>query len=155
MEKIHFSLETKDDNRFIRITRIIFGLICFAIALFWLMYRVMANQSDSAQWITITFLGLFGAYQVYAGFGLAEKFIEISQEKILLKQNSVFPSIELRTSQITRIDLYPFKVLFLTSPDKTVLLRFGISEPEKVEAIKKSIVRFAEENNLTFEIKSE
>ena len=155
MEKIHFSLETRDDNRFIRITRIVFGLICVVIALFWVFYRVLSVQSDSTQWITILFLVLFGAFQIFAGFGLAERFIEIHPEKIRLKQNSIFLPVELSKSQITRIDLYPLKILFFTGPENKILFRFGTSEPEKVEAIKESIVRFAEENNLPFEIKSE
>jgi hypothetical protein len=36
-----------------------------------------------------------------------------------------------------------------------VLLRFGISDPDKVEEIKSKIVEFADSNGLTLEIMSE
>jgi hypothetical protein len=155
MEKKYFSLETKDDNRFIKITRIIFGLVCVGIAIFWLIYRIMSGLSDSSQWITIGFLSLFGAFQVYAGFGYAERFIEFDHDKIRLKQNSVLPPIILTVSSMTKIDIYPFKVLFITKIGKPVLLRFGVSEPGKVESIKTELISFAERNSLTTEMKSE
>jgi hypothetical protein len=155
MEKRYFSLETRDDNKLTKIFRILFGLICCAIALFWLTFKFTSIQADSTQWITIAFLFSFGAFQIFAGFGLANRFIELNPDKIKLKQNYVLPAIELQPVHISRIELFPLKILFHLRNEKKVLLRFGISDPEKIELIKAEILKFADSNRLSLEIKSE
>jgi hypothetical protein len=155
MEKKYYSLETRDDNRVTKIFRIIFGLMCCAIAVFWITFRFISVRTDSTQWITISFLMLFGIFQILAGMGLAVKFIEIYADKIKLKQNSVLPAIELLAENIERIELYPLKVIFYILNDKKILLRFGISNPDNVELLKEEIIKFADSNKLTLELMSE
>jgi hypothetical protein len=155
MEKRYFSLEIREDNQLTKIFRIIFGLICCAIAVFWLTFKFTSIQADSTQWITIAFLFSFGAYQIIAGFGYAARYIELNSGKIKLKQNSFLPAIELLSGQVSRIELFPLKVLFFNQNGKKVLLRFGISDPDKVELIKAEIIRFADSNKISLEIMSE
>lgn len=155
MDKKHFSLEIRDDNRLTRVFRIIFGLICFAIAIFWLVYNFRAVKSDGTLWITVVFLVSFGLFQIYAGLGFAAKFIEISTEKIRVKKNSMLQAVDLNADQIEKIELFPLKVQIYTKPGKKTLLRFGISNPEKVEMIKDEIIKFADGNTFTFELKNE
>ena len=155
MEKKYFSLEIREDNQLTKISRIIFGLICCAIAIFWIIFKFLAIQADSTQWITIAFLISFGAFQIFAGFGLASRFIELNSGIIKLKQNSVLPAIELTSEQMSRIELFPLKVLFYTRNERKVLLRFGISDPDKVELIKAEIIKFADSNKISLEMMSE
>lgn len=155
MGKVYFTLEIRDDNRLTRIFRILFGLFCVAIALFWVIYNFVSVKEDGTQWITIAFLVAFGAYQVYAGFGFATRFIEFNTGNIKLKKNSIEPVIELQAGNIDRIELFPLKVIFYLRSGKKVLVRFGISEPEKVSHIKDEIATFAESSGLLLEIKNE
>jgi hypothetical protein len=155
MEKKYFSLEIRDDNRLTKIFRIIFGLICCAIAVFWVISNFISVRADGTQWITIVFLIAFGFFQVYAGFGFATKFIELNSNNIRLKRNSILPAVDIPSDQVERIELYPLKVQFFFKPGKMVLLRFGISDPDKIELIKAEIINFADFNNLTLDIKTE
>ena len=155
MDNKHFSLEIRDDNRLTKVFRIIFGLICFAIAIFWVVYNFRAVKEDKTLWITVAFLVSFGLFQIYAGFGFATKFIEISPEKIRLKKNSMFQAVDLYADQIEKVELFPLKVQIYTKSGKKTLLRFGVSNPGKVEEIKDEILRFAELKNLVLEIKNE
>lgn len=155
MEKRYFSLEIREDNRLTKIFRIILGLLCCAIAIFWVIYNFTSVKADGTQWITVAFLIAFGVFQIYAGFGLATKFIEFSTNNIRLKKNSIIPKIDISADQIERIELFPLKVQFFLRPGKKILLRFGISDPEKIELIKGEIVSFADSNNLTLEINTE
>ena len=152
MEKRYFSLEIRDDNRLTKLIRILFGLICSGIALFWVIYNFKSVKADGTLWITIAFLLCFGFFQIYSGFGLAAKFIELNSDNIRLKKNSLFPAIDLPSDQIEKIELFPLKVQFFISPGKKILLRFGISDPDKIELIKAEIISFADSNNLKLEI---
>ena len=155
MGKKYFSLEIRDDNRLTKIFRIIFGLLCCAIAIFWVIFNFRSVKSDGTLWITVAFLVLFGVFQIYSGFGLATRFIELSTNNIKLKKSSLLRATDLHADQIEKIELFPLKVLFYIKPVKKILLRFGISEPEKVELIKDEIISFADSNNLTLEIINE
>jgi hypothetical protein len=155
MEKEHFSLEISDDNRIIKVFRAFLGLLCIAIGIYWLLFNIGKGSQSSKQWITVAFLVGFGAYQIYAFLGLAVKFIEISSENIRLKKNSLSPVISFSPDQIRKIELFPLNVIFLYKSDKKVILRFGISDPGKVEDIKSKIVEFADSNGVNLEIMTE
>ena len=155
MEKEYFSLEIRDDNKLTKIFRIILGLLCCGIAAFWLIYNFKTVKAYGKQWITIAFLLCFGIFQIYAGIGLAIKFIEFTVNNIRLKKNSLLPEIDLPAEKIEKIELFPLKVHFIINQGKRILLRFGISDPDKIELIKSEIVRFADRNSLTLEIKKE
>ena len=155
MEKGYFSLEIRDDNRLTKIFRIIFGLSLCAIAIFWVIFNFGSVKADGTLWITVTFLISFGVFQIFTGFGLATKYIELNTNSIRLKKNSILPVVNLPADQIEKIELFPFKVHFFIRPGKKNLLRFGISDPDKVELIKSEIVNFADSNRLTLEIMTE
>jgi hypothetical protein len=155
MEKEHFSLEMSDDNRIIKVFRAFLGLLCIAIGIYWLIFNIGKGGQSATQWVTVAFLIGFGTYQIYAFLGLAVKFIEISSGNIRLKKNSLFPAISFSGNQIRKIELFPLNVIFFIKSDKKVVLRFGISDPDKIEDIKRSIVEFADANGLPIEIMSE
>ena len=155
MEKRYFSLEIRDDNRLTKIFRIIFGLLCCAIAIFWMIFNFKSVKEDGTLWVTIAFLISFGVFQIYSGFGLATKFIELNTNNIRLRKNSIIPALGFPSDQIEKIELFPLKVIFFIRPGKKILLRFGISDPDKIELIKAEIIRFADSNSLNLEIKSE
>jgi hypothetical protein len=155
MEKEFYSLELREDNRLTKIFRILFGLLCIAVALFWVIYNMVSVKSDSTQWVTVAFLILFGAFQIYAGLGFAGKFIEFGKDNIRLRKNSVLPPISIPALKIKRIEIYPLKFQIFFSEKEMILYRFGISDTEKINIIKDALERYAEAHNLVLEIKNE
>ena len=155
MGKKHFSLEIRDDNNLIKVFRIVFGLLCSAIAIFWMIFNFRSAKEDRTLWVTVVFLISFGIFQVYSGFGYASKFIELTDKNIRLKRNSLLPAFEIQADQIEKIEVFPLKLLIILKPAKTLLLRLGITNPERIELIKDEIINFASINFINLEIKNE
>jgi hypothetical protein len=155
MENKYFSLGTSENNNVVKIIRIAFGVVCIAIAIFWLIFNFRLLKSNGTLWITIIFLLLFGFYQIWAGLGRATRFIEIGNDHIRLKKNPILPHVELSAGEIEKIELFPLNLIFFMKSKKRILLRFGITFYETNEKVKDEILCFAESNNIPLEIVEE
>ncbi len=155
MEKKYFALSAVDSNRLVKIIQIVFGIFCYSVAVFWLIFNIRSLKADATLWITIVFLSGFGFYQVWAGLGMATRFIEISSDKIRLKKSILFPAAEIPAEAIQKIELYPFNLILFLKSKKRILLRFGATYQETNEKIKDEILSFAELNSIKVEIKEE
>jgi hypothetical protein len=155
MEAKYFSLSSAENNKLVKIIQIVFGIVCFAIAIFWLIFNIRALKADGTLWITIIFLSGFGFYQIYAGLGYAIRFIEISSYKIRIKKNILLPAVGLSATDIHNIELYPFNLIFFLKSGKKFILRFGATYQDMNEKIKNEILIFAEQNSINTEIMEE
>ena len=151
MEIKYFPLSSSENNRLVKIIQIIFGVLCFAVAIFWMIFNIKSLKTDGTLWITIIFLLGFGFYQIWSGMGRAIRFIEIRSDKILLKRNIILPVIELPAEEIEKIELFPFNLIFFLKSKKRIFLRFGTTYPETNEKIKDEILGFAESNKVPIE----
>ena len=151
MEKKYFLLEAKDNSRIAKAFQLILGILCILIALYWVVFNFSSLKSDSTLWITIVFLTGFGIYEILAGLGKTVKYIEITPENIILKQNSVLPHIALRNSGIDKIEIFPLSIALIMKNRKRDILRFGISNPEIIAPVKDAVVEFADLNNIPVE----
>ena len=129
-----------------------FGVVCIAVAIFWLIFNIRSLKADGTLWITILFLSGFGSFQIWSGLGHATRFIEIGQNKLRIKKNSVFPAVEIYAAGIERIELFPLNIIFFLKSNKRVLLRFGTTYHDVNEKIKDEIFGFAESNKIHLEI---
>jgi len=152
MEKKYYSLSTSENNSFVRIIRILLGLVCVVVAVFWINYNIRLLKSDGMLWITIIFLSGFGFYQILSGLGQATRFIEIDNSFIRLKKNPVLPAVIMTVQEIERIELFPLSIAFFLKSKRRILLRFGTSYYETNERVKDEILSFAEVNNISLEI---
>ncbi len=152
METKYYSLGTSENNRFVSIIRIIFGIVVFAIAIFWTIFNVRRVKTDATLWLTIIFLSGFGLYQIWSGLGRATQFIELGSNNIRLKKNSLRPSVLLLASEIEKIEFFPLNVIFFFKTKKRILLRFGTMYHDANIKVKEELMYFAESNNITFEI---
>lgn len=152
MDKKYFLLGTAEDSRIIKIIRIIFGIVCLIIAVFWIYFNITALKTDSTLWITIIFLGLFGFYQTWAGLGRAVRFIEIGSESIRLKKNAIQPPMEIKISDIEKIEIYPLNIIFHLKSKKRILLRFGTTFHDQNEIIIDEIIELAELKQISLEV---
>ena len=155
MENKYFSLGTSENNRFTKIVSIAFGIICIAVAIFWLIFNIRSLKADITLWITIIFLFGFGFYQIWSGLGRAKRYIDISRNFIRLKKNPVLPAIVMCAGEIENIELFPLNVIFFLKTKKRILLRFGTIYYETNEKVKDEILSFAESNNIPLEIVQE
>jgi hypothetical protein len=151
MEIKHFSFSTNENNRFVKIIRIVFGVVCIAIAIYWFSFNIKSLKADGTLWITIIFLTGFGFYQIWSGLGRATRFIEIAPDYIRLKRNPILPPVEMSSGEIEKIELFPLNLIFFLKSKKRILLRFGTTYHETNEMVKDEILNFAETNNIPLE----
>jgi hypothetical protein len=151
MDIKYFSLGLPAPNKFEKLIRIIFGLVCIAIALFWLNFNIKAVKADRSLWITVVFLLGFGFYQIWSGLGRAIKYIEIGSQLIRIKRNPFFRVVEIEAHEIEKIEIFPFNLIFYLKSTKKTMLRFGASFQDTNEKIKEEILMFGESNNIAVE----
>ena len=151
MDIKYFSLSSIENSRIVNIIRIVFGIICIAVAVFWISFNVRLLKTDGTLWITILFLSGFGFYQVWSGLGKATKFIEIGPDFIRLKKNPILLPVKMMASMIEKIDIFPLNIVFFLKSEKKILLRFGTTFQETNELVKDEILNFAELNNIKAE----
>jgi energy-coupling factor transporter transmembrane protein EcfT len=155
MEKKYYPLSSVENSKVVKIIQVIFGVLCFAVAGYWLYFNLRSLKTDSTLWITIIFLAGFGFYQIWSGLGQATRFIEISTEKIRLKKTVLLPFAEFTKEEIEKIDIFPFNLTFFLKSGKKSILRLSSSYYETNAAIKDGIIDFAEVNSISFELKEE
>jgi hypothetical protein len=152
MDNKYYSLGTSENNRLVRIIRILFGTVCIAVAVFWLVFNIKSLKADGTLWITVIFLMGFGSYQVWAGLGRATSFIEFGQSYIRLKKNAILAPSVMDVPEIERIELFPLNLIIFLKSGKRIMLRFGTTYYETNEKVKDEMLRFAESNNIPLEI---
>ena len=128
------------------------GIVCIAVAVFWVIFNIRLLKTDNILWITIIFLFGFGFYQLWAAFGFAARFIEISSDVIKLKQNAFLPVVEMTSAEMSKIDLFPLNVIFYRKSQKKINFRMGTTYYETNEKIIDGIMDFAEYNNIPIEV---
>jgi len=155
METKYFSLGASENSSFLKIIRLLFGVICIAIAIFWMIFNIRSVKSDHTLWVTVLFLTGFGFYQVWAGLGRTNRFIQILSDKIILKKNSLLPYKEMAATEIKMIEVFPLNLVFYFNTGGKTILRFGTSFTDNIEPVKSGLEEFASLNNIDFEIISE
>jgi hypothetical protein len=155
MERSYYSLEINKSNKLTRIFQLFFGIICAIVAVAWAIVNINMLKSNVTLWITIILLLGFAYFQIISGLGKAEKFIEISQESIKLKKNSLFPVLEMKAPDLGKIEVFPLNLIFFLRSGKKVFLRFGTTYTDIIEPVRKNIQTFCAGNNIPLEFKSE
>jgi hypothetical protein len=155
METNYYSLELNKSNRITRIFQLVFGITCAVVAVIWAILNINMLKSNGSLWITIVLLLGFAYYQINSGLGRAEKFIELSQSSIKLKNNSLFPVRVLNAPDIQKIEAFPLNLVFFLRSGKRLILRFGTTYTDIIEPVRKSLQTFCTGNNIMLEFKTE
>ncbi len=148
MEIKYFSLGTIENTRLIRIFRLIFGIVCITVAIFWITLIIRSLKPNITTWISILFLAGFGFYQIWSGIGHADRFIEIASDCIRLKKNSILPVVDMPADKIEKIEFYPLNIVFFLKSKRRVLLRFGTTYNDIIENVTEEVISFAELNKI-------
>lgn len=152
MKQTHFPLNRAESTIFAKTVSIVFGLACIGIAIFWLFFNINSLKENGALWITILFILGFGIYILLSGLGLANSYILIDSDYIILKQHKLLSSIKIMANEIEKIESLPLNVIIYRKEKKRVLLRFGTTWHETNSNIIDEIIGFAQTNNIPFEI---
>ncbi len=155
MERERFLLEPVNDNKFVNILQLTFGIICILVAIVWLVMNMTTFKSTLSIWVTIVFLAGFGYVQIISGLGKATKFVEYGQSDILLKPYSFIPFRKIKVSDIEEIEIYPLSIQYHLRSGKKAVLRFGTSFTDFIGPVKQGTEKFADENNIRVSYKSE
>ena len=151
MDTKRFPLGPGETSLAIRTVRIIFGIACLGLAVFWALFRLRTPIAGNTLWVAVVFLAGFGAYQVWAGLGKAERFIEISDSRINLRKNSLLPSRELAPSALAKIEVHPMSISFRLNNGRSDILRFGTVYSDKIEPVVAALEEFSTLNRVQFE----
>lgn len=151
----HFSLGTSENNDLLKVMRILFGVVCLAVAIFWIIFSISSVKTNGTIWISVMFLTGFGFYQIWSGLGRAKMFIEIGPDYISLKKNPILPVVRMKAGNIEKIELFPLNVIFFLQNNKRELLRFGTTYHEINQQVKDEILLFADMNKIPLEIVQE
>jgi len=153
MQSNYFQLGNIEKNRLVNIIKVLFGVACLAVAIYWIVFRINSTGRLGTIWITIIFLAGFGFYEVWSGIGKANRYIIIDRDTIKLKKYIFLSEKEIKGSETDKIESYPLKVIFyLKKENNKIKLRFGTTYSEINEKIKDKLEEFAERNNIPFEI---
>mgnify|MGYP000878156005 FL=1 len=155
MEKKFFSLEIHKENIITKIFRFILGFFCIGIAFYWLIRNLKTTSTGWSIWIVILFLICFGVYMVATAFGYGYTYIELTEEKIKVKNNSFLPAREIKSSDIEKITIYPLKFVIKLKNSGNITTRLGILEIEKNDTIKEELLQFADMNHILSEYQKE
>lgn len=151
----YFSLEVNRNNRVIRIFQIIFGILCAALAVIWLIMNLDSLKSNSTLWFSIIFLLGFAWYQINSGLGKGDKYLQIDKTTLKFKTNSLFPARELNAPDIKKIEVFPLSLVIFLRSGKRNIIRFGTTYTDIIEPIKKAIDNFCTLNSLELEFRNE
>ncbi|HLP72065.1 MAG TPA: hypothetical protein VK155_04120 [Bacteroidales bacterium] len=155
MEQMYFPLGSNDDNRFVKIIRILFGFACIAMAVYWGLFNMRSDEARKAMWATIIFMLGFGLYQVWAGLGKTSRFIIIGNDFIRMKQHSLIHPQTFHSDDLSKIEIHPLSIIFFFKRGKKTILRLGAINYETNEDIANSIASFCESSNIPYEVKEE
>jgi hypothetical protein len=147
----YFQLSNSDKNRFISVLKILFGVACIAVGIYWAIY----SKTTGYEWLTILFLLGFGFYEIWSGFGKAERYIEIEKTFIRLKKTIFLSTKHIEASEIVKIEIFPLNINFYLKKDAKIILRLGTTYIEMNEKIVDALIKFAEQNVIDLELQTE
>src|ERR1035437_2967510 len=140
MEKKYYSLGSEENSKLVKLIQVIFGILCFAVAFYWLYFNLRSLKADGTLWMTIIFLIGFGFYQIWSGLGQAKRFVEINSDKRRMKKTVLLRFVELGKEDIDKIEVFPFNLKFYLKTGITLILRSSSSYYETNAAIKDGIL---------------
>jgi hypothetical protein len=152
MEINHFPLGDAEDNKVVKLLRIIFGIACIIVAAWWVYFSINTGGGKATLWVTIGFMMAFGFYQIRSGLGSTERYITISHKDVVIRKNSFLAPVTITSDETESIEIYPLSIIFYRRNKKKLLIRLGTVNYETNEKIIDELVKFAEANNILYKV---
>ncbi len=141
MADTHFSIELNENTRVGKSLRILLGVVCLVVTV-WFIFSVKGTAASvGTAWIAMGFLLLFGLWLIGSGLGLTERYITIGHDRIVLRQDFYRPPVVFTSSSLTAVGFKPVVIDFYTV-NKNVRLRLGTYYPDRTAAIMEAVEKF-------------
>jgi hypothetical protein len=143
----YYSIELHENTRLGRSLRILLGVVCLAVTV-WFMYSIRGTAASvGTAWIATGFLLLFGLWLIGSGLGFTERYIRISDDTIVLRQDFYKPSVKFTAASLRAVAFKPVVIDFITDK-KNVRLRLGTYYPDRTAAIMEAVDEFCRGNGI-------
>lgn len=147
MEEKRYNIDLHEVTKAGKITRVVFGLACLA-ASGWYLFSIMGTEaSTGSSWIATVFLSLFGLWMIASGLGYTRRYITVSDEKIILRQEFYRPPVTFTPASLKAVEFKPLTVI-LHDRSGSVSFRLGTYYPENTAAIMEAVEEFCLHNNI-------
>lgn len=148
---IFISLAERPEKIFVRILMVIFGLMCLFTSGWWALFLYRNPENERIFWLATIFLLTFGLYQIYAGLGLAARYIKIDGSLLSIRQNAFLPVRRFNTDSIELLQIRRSDIILKMKGNSSYRLKLGIRYPDLGENIRNQLTAFAEEKNIRIE----
>jgi len=141
MTEKRYSIDLHENTRTGKILRIILGVACMIVAL-WYMYSIRGTAASmETAWIATGFLLLFSVWLLASGLGYTHRYITVGDENIILRQEFYRPPVIFTPSSLKSVE---FKTLIIDfyNREQKITLRLGTFYPEQTAAIINAVEGF-------------
>ncbi len=148
METRRFNLDLSENNKVNRILKLISGIICIVVALILAVMMHRSGESTRSTWIAVAFLFLFGIWLVLKGTGMTDRYMEISDNEIILKDKIYAPALVIRASELKETGFGQLKISFSLSEGKEIAFRLGTYYRENSLKLMEAVEEFCNLNGI-------
>lgn len=147
MEYKKYSLDMHLNTKAGRISRIILGIVCLAIAIWFVLSIAGTRASTGSAWIAVIFLFLFALWMTGSGLGYTERYIIIGENMIRLRTKPFQSPVNIAVSDLNHVEFKPLRINFGIGM-KTLTLRLGAYFPGQSETIMEAVEAFCRRNGI-------
>lgn len=147
MAETYFSIELNENTRLGRSLRILLGVLCLVVTVWFLISIRGTAASVTTAWIAMTFLLLFGLWLIGSGLGFTERYIRVGDERIVLRQDFYSTPVIFTPSKLRAVEFRPLVIDFLTD-EKKVRLKLGTYYPERTASIMEAVEDFCKRHGI-------
>jgi hypothetical protein len=147
MTETRYSIDLHENTRTGRLLKAALGIVCLAVAV-WFLFSIRGTAASlGTAWIAIVFLLLFSIWLIGSGFGLTERYITVGDERIILKRDFYRPPVIFTISSLKAVEFRPLLITFFSGERKTSL-RMGAYYPEHSAAIMEAVEAFCRQHGI-------
>lgn len=146
MEK-KFVLELHETSFTGRLLKVVIG-IASAVAAVWFIINIKGSEASvTTAWIAVAFLFLFAIWLIISGLGLAERYITIDGEKLVVRDIAFKRPVTFVPGEIESMLFKPLRVDII-GKRVSRSIRLGTYYPEQSESLMEALRRYCEEQGV-------
>ena len=147
MTEKRYSIDLNENNRTGKVLRIILGVVCLVVAV-WYMYSLRGTSASmTTAWIACGFLMLFSLWMIASGLGYTQRYITVGEDKITLRQDFYRPPLVIEHSSLRAVRFRTLVIDFITDRQK-VSLRLGTYYPDHTASIIEAVGGFCRRHGI-------
>jgi len=147
MTENRYSIDLHEYTKTGRLLKAALGIICLAVAVWFLISIRGTAASVGTAWIATAFLLLFSVWLIGSGFGLTQRYITVGNGRIILKRDFYRPPVIFTSSSLKAVEFRPLLIIFF-SGEKKISLRMGAYYPERSGAVMEAVEGFCRDHNI-------